>query len=164
MIATIAAEWKKCPEGPGSSNDALHSGIFFIVTIAYNLSVWGVVSIWSQLSLRSPKRCYFHMMATIADLFYQRVRTSDFMEPALKNPGNKCKVNDLSIISLAGGLVRHACSVQRSIKWVKAHSVIIDNKKESEQCRVATLTILCIIIALSVTMFIIYLCAKVMNW
>lgn len=162
MIATIAAEWKKCPEGPGLSNDALHSGMFFIVTIAYNL--WGVVSIWSQLSLRSPK-CCFHMVATIADLFFQRVRTSDFMEPALKNPGNKCKVNnDSSIISLAGGLVRHACSVQRSIKWVKARSVIIDNKKESEQCRVATLTILCIIIALSVTMFIIYLCAKVMNW
>ena len=40
MIAKIATELKKCPRGPGTNSDVLHSGIFFIATIATISEEW----------------------------------------------------------------------------------------------------------------------------
>lgn len=54
------------------------------------------------------------------------------METSLRNQGNICKLNnDFSIILLAGVLVKDACLVERSIKWVKVRSVIKDQKGSS---------------------------------
>lgn len=94
--ATISTELIK--QFPGSHNDLLHSGIFFI-SRDDRFRLWGVVSIWSQKQLRSLRssrqhwvlsqqwlrslKSYFHMSTTITEYIFFSAIEAFIWKPVL---------------------------------------------------------------------------------